>query len=284
MLSDGGLKCLLLVSDRLKRKAYRKINMTIKEKFYELVANYVSLDPISALKITQRFINMPGDFITAPYSQGLVLGLTNLGDLYPERLNIIKEFPDVAPLLISIEPKIGLLYLNGLDNELNNELNNYDQIGDLTLWISNITAPEILANVRKVLLPEIKNNGYKLLAEELLRLLNENEIPEILDTLCVSTKGFQFEELNQIICDHICIDYPTETRFWAKQTKVWTSTVAKFVAFTYLLNIGGITEFVETNYSPIMKAQILAAIISRLTQHNSLPSWFLEFAKNNNIY
>ncbi len=270
------LRCLLLLSDRLIRKAYNKIDAKIVEKYYSIVEDYIFKQPDATLQAADRLLNTSTELGDLPYIHGIVLGLMKIGNDQPARLKILQQYANWAPLLIRIEPNLGLLFLNSEKNEYENT-----NLEILASWISKTSDSVSLAHIRKVMLPEVRDDRYKSLAVELLRLLPESDVYWVLDTLAKSTNEFSSSGIRKVIYEQVSEVYPTSSQKWAVQTDFWSDGAAGVVAATYLENMTGLEELIQTaQYDQIKKAQILAAFIAAISQSHFLPKWFCEFAQN----
>ena len=173
---DEMLKCLLFLSDRLIRKAYNKIDAKIIAKYYSIVEGYIFKQPDATLQAADRLFNMSTELADLPYIHGIVLGLMKIGNEQPARLKILQQYANLAPLLIRIEPNLGLLFLNSekYDYEKTN-------LEILASWVSKVSDSVSMAHIRRVMLPEVRDDRYKSLAVELLRLLPESDVYWVLD-------------------------------------------------------------------------------------------------------
>jgi hypothetical protein len=143
---DEILKCLILLSDRLLRKAYRKLDTKIVSKYYSLIEKYIFEQADATLQAADRLFNGSTELANAPYVQGMALGLLKIGSEQPSRLRILHEYPNWTPLLIGIEPNLGLLLLKSGRHDY--ESTNLETV---TSWISKITDVEVLRRVRRVM-------------------------------------------------------------------------------------------------------------------------------------
>ena len=275
---DEALKGLLLISDRFSRNAYRKADPQLTSYFYKTVSDCVLLEPNIALNLADRLFSNPSEAPSSPYLRGLIIGLINLGASKSDQLKVLRKHPDAATVIIGIEPKIGFYFLKS------EEFTNLDRstAEELASWLSNISNPDTLSNIRKVLLPEVSDGRYKSIAEELLRQVHEEDIDWILETLSISTKGFMDSEIERIINEKVSKQYPYETREWAVRTSNWSNNAARIISATYSEGLSGIEDIIQANqFDRSIKAQILAAFIHGISRNHSLPQWFQDLAKNN---
>jgi hypothetical protein len=269
-------KSLLLLGDRLIRKTYNKTSSKILTEYYSIVADYFFRKPDATLQAADRLFNAPTELMNSPYVNGVALGLVKMGSKQPTVLKILRQYPDWSPTLIGVQPELGLLFLNS--NEYNYEGTDLETLAS---WVSKISDGEVLTKIRRVMLPAIKDDRYKSLVAELLRLLHDSDINWVLDTLAKSTNGFNAREIRKVICDQVSQVYPASSRRWATQTDFWSANAAEIVAATYTGNAAGLEELMQNaQYYQIRMPQILAAFIATISQSRFLPKWFCEFAQN----
>lgn len=274
---DEKFKCLILISDRLKRKVYIHISSTCTQSLISEIAEQVSIDPIVAIKASEKLFAPQAELFDSPFSLGLVKGLVNIGTSKPENLFFLQNFPDASSILISIEPKIGLYYLQAADKESN--IPDKNRIRDVVSWISKISDNISLERIRRVFLPEIKSDNYKLLADELLRTVEEQEVDYVLTALYNSTKGYKLVEVTNVTSDRVSRRYPGKTRNWATNIPIWSFETAEIVSVTYSSNREGLQELLSNDgFSSLRKAEILASFIEKISQAYSFPRWFIELA------
>ncbi len=274
---NEAVKCLLLISDRLSRKAYSQIDASVKASFTNTVSKYVVIEPATALKFAERLLLYSNDIRTSPYIIGLVNGLQAIGNDCPNELSVLCEFPDPATIIICIEPYIGVLYLRSgnPDDEKG------ARISQLSSWVSKITDDKDFYRVRQVLLPEVKNDQYLSLAEELLQQITNQDIPWILNTLIQSTQGFRDNGIRSILQDRVSKKYPEETRNWSKYSNIWSTEAAHLVSSTFQEGKIGIVEIINSEqFDPIKKSEILSAFILESSHNHNFPQWFQEYVKN----
>ncbi len=273
---DEALKCSLFLSDRLLRKAYYNVDSKIVTGYHSIIEDYVIKAPDATLQAADRLINTPTELMNSPYAKGIALGLMKIGNELPTRLRILRQYPNWSPFLIRMEPQLGLLFLNSEKHDL--EMTNLET---LSSWVSKTSDSESLRRIRSVMLSEVKDDRYKSLAVELLRLLDESDVYWVLDTLSKSTSGFSAPEIRKVICAQVSKTYPVTTRVWAARATFWSDETANIAAATYPEDSTALIELIQsTQYDELKKAQVLAAFISIISQGRSLPQWFCEFAKS----
>lgn len=262
------VRCLRLVDDRLRRPAFLSVPESVRNEVSTVVETLMERSPDLVLGAGQSLFSLPKEAASSPFLNGMYAGLSRLGDHDPAQLQVLRKFSDVAPQIISRDPRLASAYFLGLVRPVNT-----DALRDLLSWVTSLRERAVTLKLRSVLLPVLGRGEGIDLVTELLRGVSEDEVPGVLDLLCEPSLSFHSDAIREVVEKFVAVPYPSAVRAWAASTSEWSSGVARLAASTFQPTVVGLEGLLDAqDFTRSRKTEVIA-MYCRSVGHAWLPSW-----------
>lgn len=270
---EDSLKCLFLIGERLLRPAYRTVAAPVASSVARSVAAIVP-------GYVREALAAPGprarpDEPVSPYYHGLLNGLVKLASSSPESLLALREFPELAALLVPRSGPVALGYLRGAKGA------GEEAVVSLVQWIAPVSAAAERRELRNVLLPEVERDDEASLAEALLAGIPDEDVGWALETLYRSTNGFRSPRVREVASEELARKYPSPVREWARASPGWSTESATVVAASFPDGEEGLCELLAAAIPDgVRRAEIAASFLEHCTR-GRFPAWLRDHARRN---
>ena len=266
------LSTLRLIDDRLHREAFRDVARDFEQPLSVAAAKVTVKSPEAALRISEAWLNdsLRGD--KSGFVGGVVVGLREVAQNNPSRLNMLSSFPDVAAELFRLTPAFGATYLE-VGGETARQV--------MADWLSSTQDLDAIRIVRNSVLAAKHRIDDQELLSTLLRGIGPSEVKETLNLLSQFDGGFSNKAVCRAVTDRVSSAYPDLVRQWAAASSDWTPGVPNIVASTFAQSRSGFNELLEARqFDRVQQTRVLTAMLE-MQFTSGFPYWLRELISEN---
>lgn len=272
---EESIKCLFLISERLRRAAFSGVGPQTAESLSSTVVLLASKHPDIALESAESLFAQSIQFENSAFATGLLLGLRELASTTPSQLRILRRFPSAASSIIAREPIIAAGYLHSVAQRTADPITTKDLAG----WIASVENVHARKGLRDALFPELKSDQDAPIVAELLKDLPASEVSSTLDLISHATNGFAGEGIGTLLEEHVSRVHPGWVRKWGATTHIWSNGIASLLAASYTPDLGGLRHLLSgSQLSSKRQAHVIAIFLHKIGPEQ-FPLWFREHAR-----
>ena len=265
--AQDALASFRLIEDRLRRDSFRSVAVDFYPRLTSAASKVTSREPEAAVELSGTWLAERRVGGESAFVDGVMLGLCDVANSAPSRLEVLRSHPDIAAEILRLEPMFAPTYLRVGGDAAPHVLAG---------WLLSIDDANTLRQARKSLLPSLQNLEQEELLSALLREMAEAEVKETLNALSDKNDGFSNHNVRSVVSDRISSVYPHVVRQWGSETSKWTHGAALTVASAYERNRHGFEELLDgSELNGRRQAEVLAAMLSAQTS-GSTPYWLRE--------
>jgi len=273
---DEALKSLFLLNDRFGRNAFSEARSKSTKELRAAVANLAvsALTTALAAVSNRQVLHTSSDY--SPFAEGLFDAIEQLSKTDSQKasqLVSLADFREFARDAIVARPEIARGYLRAAHHV---GVNGSRLVAG---WISDDNLKVDRGQLRRIILPEIRDDQDLPLAQELLRDISTEEVGTALATLFKSTDGFSAVALRETIIEQVALPHSAEVKHWAKVSNQWSFGAGHIAAATYSMDPDGFAELAsDWNSEQERSSYLYAGFLDRVLS-SQRGAWFRDLAR-----